>query len=244
MDNTLLVCLSQQMATYASMDTIANNLANVSTPGFKRDSSIFEEYVQQTQPTEDEYNPHPVSFVWNAGTARDISAGRIEATNAPYDFAIKGKGYFVVQTANGPAYTRDGHFSLDSEGRLVTENGNAVQGDGGDVTIAPDDGNIVVAEDGTITGQKGQLGKLQLVQFADETRLSKQGSNLFTTTQPTQPATATLKQGALESSNVEPVVEISNMIEVMRAYQAMTTLTQSQMDQQRQTLDKLAQTQS
>ena len=245
MDNTLLVCLSQQMATYGSIDTIANNLANLSTPGFKRDSTIFEEYVQQTQPTEDEFSPQSVSFVWNRGTARDFSPGRIETTSAPFDFAINGKGYFVVQTANGPAYTRDGHFRLDGQGRIVTEAGDPLQGDGGDVTIAPEDGDIHVARDGTITGQKGQLGKLQLVQFANETRLAKQGSNLFTTSDPTRPATdATIKQGALESSNVEPVVEISHMLDVMRAYQAMAGLTQSHEDQQRQTIDKLAATQS
>jgi flagellar basal-body rod protein FlgF len=245
MDNTLLVSVSQQMAAYASMDTIANNLANMSTPGFKRDSAIFEEYVQQAKPAEGETGQQKISFVWNAGTARDLSGGRIETTGAPYDFAINGKGYFVVQTANGPRYTRDGHFTLDNTGRLVTEEGDPVQGDGGNVTIAPQDGNVFVAQDGTITGVQGQLGKLQVVDFGDETKLSKEGSTLYSTNQSPQPAASTMiKQGAIESSNVEPVVEMSHMIEVMRAYQAVSNIMQSHDDLKRQAVDKLTSTQN
>jgi flagellar basal-body rod protein FlgF len=245
MDNTLLVSVSQQLASYDSMDTIANNLANISTPGFKRDSTIFEEYVSQAKPAEGETGPQRISFVWNAGTARDLSSGRIEATKAPYDFAINGKGYFTIQTANGPRYTRDGHFTLDSTGRLVTEEGDAVQGDGGDLTVTPQDGDVYVAQDGTITGKQGQLGKLTLVQFDDETKLSKEGSTLYSTTQTSQPVkSSTITQGAIESSNVEPVVEISHMIEIMRAYQAVSNIMQSHDDLKRQAIDKLTNTQS
>jgi flagellar basal-body rod protein FlgF len=251
MDNTLLVSVSQQVAAYDSMDTIANNLANISTPGFKRDSTIFEEYVQQAKPAEDETGQQKISFVWNAGTARDLSSGRIEQTNAPLDLAINGKGYFVVQTANGPRYTRDGHFTIDSAGKLVTEDGDPVQGTGGSITITPQDGDIFVSRDGTITGggttpsSPSTLGKLQLVQFDNETQLSKEGATLYSTTQATQPApSATIRQGAIESSNVEPVVEMSHMIEVMRAYQAVSNIMQSRDDLKRQAIDKLTSTQT
>ncbi len=103
MDNTLLVSVSQQIAAYASMDTIANNLANISTPGFKRDSTIFEEYVQHAKPAEDETGQQKISFVWNAGTARDLSSGRIEQTNAPLDLAINGKGLLRRPNRKRPA---------------------------------------------------------------------------------------------------------------------------------------------
>jgi flagellar basal-body rod protein FlgF len=245
MDNTLLVSISQQMAAYDSIDTIANNLANMSTPGFKRDTTMFEEYVSQAKPSEDEKGQQKVSFVWNAGTARDLSGGRIEQTNAPYDFAINGKGYFVVQTTNGPRYTRDGHFTLDGSGRLVTEEGDEVQGDGGSLTITPQDGNVYVAQDGTITGAQGQLGKLQVVQFDDETQLTKEGGTLYSTAQTPQPAaSASIKQGAIESSNVEPIKEMSQMIEVMRAYQAVSNIMQSHDNLKRSAVDKLASTQN
>ena len=243
MDNTLLIGLSQQVATYSSMETIANNLANISTPGYKRDSSIFEEYVSKANAAEGDTGPHGISLVWNAGTAHDFSAGRIDPTGAPYDFAINGPGYFVVQTPNGPCYTRDGHFTLNNEGTLVTEDGYPVQGDGGNITVTQDDGNVYFGADGTITGAKGQLGKLQMVQFDDQNQLTKQGGTLYAAApnQTPQPATkAKLKQGALESSNVEPVIEMTHMIDVMRAYQTMANLSQSRQDQQRQTIDKLA----
>src|SRR5215469_12798110 len=207
MDTTLLIGLNQQMATNSSMENIANNLANISTPGYKRDTSIFEEYVSQARSEEGQTGgAHTISYVYNAGTARDFSQGRIDYTGAPYDFAMNGHGYFVVQTANGPRYTRDGHFTLNSEGTLVTEDGDAVQGDGGNITVTQDDGNAFFAADGTITGIKGQLGKLQMVQFDNENQLSKEGGTLYTapagqTPQPSKDAK--LKQGALESSNVE-----------------------------------------
>src|ERR1700761_5427962 len=145
MDNSLLVSLSQQLAAYRAMDVIANNLANASTPGFKREAAKFEEYVAQMRPSEDEKGSQSVSFVKDAGVMRDSSQGNIEQTGARYDLAINGKGYFAVQTAAGLRYTRDGHFSLDANGNLVTSQGFQVQGDGGAITIAPTDGDVNIS---------------------------------------------------------------------------------------------------
>ena len=244
MDNSLLVSLSQQLAAYRSMDVIANNLANVSTPGFKRESAKFEEYVTKVAPSEGQTGQQALSFVKDAGVARDISQGAIENTGAPLDLAINGKGYFTVQTPNGMRYTRDGHFSLDANGQVVTSEGYALQGDSGAITITPDDQNIHIGQDGTISsivnGIGNQIGKLQVSDFADDSALVKQGDNLYSTSQTASVTTdSTLKQGALESSNVQPVLEISHMIEVMRAYQATASLNQSQEDLTRQAIDKL-----
>ena len=246
MDNSLLVSLSQQLAAYRSIDVIANNLANVSTPGFKRESAKFEEYVQQVQPSEGQTAPQTVSFVKDAGVSRDLSQGNIQNTGATFDFAINGNGYFVVQTPTGMRYTRDGHFSLDANGQIVNNDGYALQGDGGAITITPDDQNVHVGVDGTISstvnGLSSQIAKLQVVDFADERALIKQGGNLYSTTQtPTTATGATVGQGMLESSNVQPVLEISHMLEVMRAYQATASLTQSQEDLIRQSIDRLGQ---
>jgi flagellar basal-body rod protein FlgF len=247
MDNSLLVSLSQQLATYRAMDVIANNLANVSTPGFKREAAKFEEYVAMMRPAEGQKGQQPVSFVKDAGVTRDSSQGNVELTGARYDLAIAGKGYFAVQTPQGLRYTRDGHFSLDANGNLVTSQGYQVQGDGGAITITPNDGDINIAPDGTISsvvnGVGNQLGKLKVVDFADDSQLIKQGSNLYSTSQaPTQPAVVNLRQGALEGSNVQPVLEISHMIEVMRAYEATANLSKSQEDMMRQAIERLGQT--
>ena len=244
MDNSLLVSLSQQLAAYRSMDVIANNLANASTPGFKRESAKFEEYITQVAPSEGQTGQQTVSFVKDAGISRDSSQGAIQGTGAPLDFAINGKGFFAVQTPAGIRYTRDGHFTLDANGQMVTGDGYAVQGDSGAITVTPDDQNVQVSGDGTISsiinGISNQIGKLQVSQFADDGALNKQGGNLYSTSQsPTVAIDSFIKQGALESSNVQPVVEISHMIEVMRAYQATASLNQSQEDLTRQAIDKL-----
>ena len=121
-----------------------------------------------------------------------------------------------------------------------------MQGDGGAITITPNDGDINIAPDGTISsvvhGVGNQLGKLKVVDFADTSALTKMGANLYSTGQtPTAPANVSLRQGALEASNVQPVIEISHMIEVMRAYEATATLAKSQEDMMRQAIEKLGQ---
>jgi flagellar basal-body rod protein FlgF len=245
MDSTLLISLSHQIAAYRSMDVIANNIANASTPAYKRESMKFEEYVENSPPAEGEDAQTALSFVQDGGTMRDLREGPIEKTNAQFDLAINGPGYFTVKTANGDRYTRNGHFTLDSEGRVATQDGDLLQGDGGEITVTSDDGDIHIAEDGTVTGAKGQLGKVKLAQFDDERALQKQGASLYTTDQ--QPKTvekANIKQGALESSNVEPVVEISHMLEVTRAYEMTANLTQNQQQLMQQAIDKLGQVES
>ncbi len=247
MDNSLLVSLSQQLAAYRSMDVIANNVANASTPGFKRETAKFEEFVTHVQPSETQTGPQTLSFVKDAGVVRDLSQGEMTITGAPLDFAINGKGFFAVQTPAGMRYTRDGHFSLDQNGQLVTSDGYAVQGDGGAITITPDDGNISVGPDGTVSsilnGASNQIGKLQVMDFANERAMNKEGVNLYSTTQAATPSTdATIAQRMLEGSNVKPVIEISHMVEVMRAYQAIASLSNSQEQLIRQAIDKLGST--
>jgi flagellar basal-body rod protein FlgF len=239
MDNSLLVSLSQQLAAYRAMDVIANNLANASTSGFKRESAKFEEYITQVRPAEGQTGTQSLSFVKDAGITRDLSGGTIANTGAPFDMAVNGKGFFAVQTPQGIRYTRDGHFTLDASGQIVNASGYQLQGEGGAITISPDDGDVQIAPDGTVSGKTGQIAKVRLTDFADPAAMTKEGANLYSTTQAAATATGQIRQGALESSNVQPVIEISHMIEVMRAYEATATLSKSQEDMMRQAIDKL-----
>jgi flagellar basal-body rod protein FlgF len=240
MDNALLVSLSSQLAAYRSMDVIANNLANASTPAFKRESVKFQEMIAQVTPSDTQTGPQDVSFVKDTGVTRDMTQGSMQITNAPYDVAINGKGYMVIQTPQGDRYTRNGHFTLDPNGQLVTSDGAPVMGDGGAITVTSDDGDIHIAADGTVSGKNGDIGKLRLVDFPNDRALVKEGNSLYSTTQtPTDTTDATFTQGMLESSNVQPVLEISHMIEVMRAYQATATLNSSQENMERDAIEKL-----
>ncbi len=247
MDNSLLVSLSQQLAAYRAMDVIANNLANVSTPGFKREAAKFEEYIAHVRPAEDQKGPQTVSFVKDAGVLRDSSQGNIQRTGATYDLSLTSNGYFQVQTPAGMRYTRDGHFSLDGEGNLVTSEGYQVQGDGGAITIAPTDGDINIAPDGTLSsvvnGVGNQLGKVKVVDFANDAALTKEGANLYSTSPGAHHADQmwSCARDRWKSSNVQPVIEISHMIEVMRAYEATATLSKSQEDLMRQAITTLGQ---
>jgi len=241
MDSTSILTLSHQLAAHRAMDVIANNIANISTPGFKRESVKFEELLQQVKPREGQPSGQTLSFVRDAGVVRDIGAGRLEQTSAPLDLALNGKGYFAVQTAGGERYTRNGHFTLNADGTIVTESGDQLLGDGGAITIAPDDGAISFGADGTISGKQGQIGKLRLVDFANPRDMQKQGDSLYSTSQaPIAANEAVVSQGMLESSNVQPVLEIARMIEVMRSYEATSSLDKSGSDLKRQAIQKLA----
>ncbi len=227
------------------MDVIANNIANVSTPGFKREAAKFEEYIAHVRPAEGQTGLQSVSFVKDAGILRDLSQGNITRTDAPFDLAISGSGYFVIQTPQGERYTRDGHFSLDNNGQIVNSNGQPLLGDGGAITVTPDDGDIQFGADGTVSGRTGQMARLRVVDFANPRLLVKEGANLYSAPQGQPPIAATnpqVAQGMLESSNVAPVIEISHMIEVMRAYEATASLTKSQEDLLRQAIERLGQT--
>ena len=242
MENSFLVGLSQQMATNRAMEVIANNLANLSTPAFKRESIQFEQYVVPVQATEAEAGDTVnVSFVFDRGVSRDLSEGRFEQTGSTLDMAIAGAGYFVVQTPDGERYTRNGHFKLDNQGRLVTDDGYEVQSDGGPITLDPQEGDLRVGNDGTLSTDRQLLGKIRVVTFADERALKKSGASLYDAAgQAAQAAPQSgVRQGFIERSNVEPVIEISRMIEIMRAYQASADLTKSGEDLLKQAIEKI-----
>jgi flagellar basal-body rod protein FlgF len=225
MDNAIYVGLSRQMILQRELDIVANNLANVDTVGFKLESMIT--------------NPDPVSlappgglasmvtFASQGGVARDFTQGPLIQTNAALDVAIQGRGFFQISTASGPRYTRDGRFKLDATGRLVTQDGDPVQGDGGDITLDPTLGPVGISGSGVIS-QSGQVvGHLSVVDFDSLAALSKDGNNLYRNDSnlTPQPATsATLTQGAIETSNVEPVKEITLLIQINRAYDAISNM--------------------
>ncbi len=227
MEDAALVNLSNLMAKFRTIDVIANNIANASTPGFKREVAKFEEFLKQMPASEGEEKPEMLSLVSNVGIVRDLSQGSMNVTGSPYDLAINGSGYFVVQTPQGERYTRNGHFTLDGQGRLVTSGNYTVATDSGPLTIAPTDGTVSIAPDGTVSSKTAILGKIRIVDFSNPTRLRKEGASLYSSDESPIHGTGEVQQGAIENSNVEPVIEIAQMIEVMRAYEAASGLMKS-----------------
>jgi flagellar basal-body rod protein FlgF len=236
MENALLIGLSRQTALAREMDVIANNMANVTTNGFKAREARFSEYLMPVARADSFQRPDQrLSYVIDSGTPLDLSTGAIEMTGNPLNAAIKGDGFFAVQTPQGERYTRNGAFELNAQGQLVTSDGHAVLGQSGPITLGPEETNVSISPNGTVLTSQGERGRIRMVRFADPRALNNVGANLFTSQQPGEVDTVSRVQGgAIERSNVQAIVEMSRMIDVNRNYTSVAGMI-SRMDELRRT---------
>jgi flagellar basal-body rod protein FlgG len=228
-------------AQQTQLDVISNNLANVSTSGFKRSRAVFEDLLYQTvrqpgaQSTQQTQLPSGLQLgtgVRSVTTERMHTQGNLTQTGNSLDLAINGQGFFQVLMTDGTtAYTRDGSFQRDAQGQLVTSSGYTVQPA---ITIPANAQTITVGKDGTVSvtqpGQAAatQVGALQLANFINPAGLDSRGENLYAETASSGTPTANtpgangvgvLSQGYIETSNVNVVEEMVNMIQTQRAYE-------------------------
>lgn len=235
-----MVGLSAQQVLQKRMDTTANNLANMTTAGFKVEHLVTRDLSEKPAAAAD--NPNEISFADAWMLQRDFSAGSMEQTGNPLDFAIEGEGFFAVQTAAGEAFTRDGRFSLNTQGQIVTRNGDLVMGDGGPITLNPSGGAISVSREGTISQDGATAGTLRVSNFPTPAALERVGNNLWRATdEPAQPATeARVVSGFVEGSNVNAVQELTEMIEISRAYTSVAKMLAQSDELRGASIDKLA----
>lgn len=230
MDNTSYIALSRQITLQRELDISANNLANMNTTGYK-----FEELLVSATPGAPAYDSPirtPANFAYDNGVGRDFSQGTLNQTGAPLDLAINGEGaFFEVATASGNVYTRDGAFTLDASGTIVDQNGDALQGDGGPIVLDPKYGEPVISKDGivsqTVNGQAQRVGKINLMRIANMSDLKKNGDGTYSLTSNAQPVPATdaqIEQGFVEASNVNPMKEVTHLIQINRAYQNLANI--------------------
>jgi flagellar basal-body rod protein FlgF len=202
MENTVLVGLSRQIALRRELDVIANNLANLGTAGYKSESVLFEQHLASGAHTDSFTSPtdRNVAFVLDRETRTDMSSGVFEQTGSKFDVAIDGDGFLVVETPQGERYTRGGALAINTAGELVTQTGFRVLADSGPITLDPNDTEIAIARDGTVSTRDGDRGKLRLVRFENDDALTKEGNNLYASTLPPQPAEprTSLVQGSIE----------------------------------------------
>jgi flagellar basal-body rod protein FlgF len=241
MDTTVYVSLSHQLALRRQMDLIANNLANANTNGFRRENAVFESFLDIQSHTS---GPgRAVSYVLDHGVARDISQGDFKTTGSPLDVSIVGDGYFSVEMASGaPAYTRNGHFEIDGNGFLISANGAKVLDDGNKtVRFDASDQAIKIDGDGTVSSSSGIKARLGLVKFARDEELERLGDTLYAGSNPEKISVdlTRLKAGTLESSNVQSIVETTEMIDVLRTYQSTTRLMERYEDMRKRGLERL-----
>ena len=241
MENAAYVGLSRQMTLRRELDIVANNIANADTTGFKVEQLLLGEEVGDR--ARNLFVRPGVSFVMDNGVGRDFGQGPLEQTGRVLDFAVEGEGaFFVVHDGVGEGYTRDGAFTLDPEGRLTTQGGAAVQGDGGDIVLDPLLGQPAVAADGTISQNGQPVGRLSVVRFDTLAVLEKSGDGLYRNASNAAPVAANdvqVRQGMLEGSNVNPILEITNLIEIQRAYESVTRMIENTNDLSRRAVERL-----
>jgi flagellar basal-body rod protein FlgF len=220
MDNALYyLALNRQVGLKAEMDTIANNIANLSTSGFRKEQLIFSEFVRSVGEGES------VSLADLGARFASELAGTLQMTGAELDLAIDGEGFFMIDGAEGPLLTRAGGFQRSSEGFLVTPNGESVLDEGqAPIFLPPDASAISVASDGTVSADGLEIARIGVVTAPAES-LSRVGNTAFVSSEPVVAVPdPRVTQGALEGSNVVAVDEIARMIAVSRAYEQIQNL--------------------
>jgi flagellar basal-body rod protein FlgF len=245
MDNTLLITLSAQNALRRQMDVAANNMANMSTAGFKAEAVLFEPVVRR--PASITERPKTVEFVRDYTIARDFRPGALQRTDNPLDFALTGDGYFTIQTTQGNAYTRDGQFQLDTQGRLITHDARFVLDDAGQaITLDLTQGEPLVGRDGTITQAGAPVARLGLVSFQRPGAMDKIGDNLWrpTNEQGTPSTDTQVIQGMTEGSNVVAITELTRIMEISRAFESANRLQKQTEDLRGRAIERLAKVQS
>lgn len=215
MDAAGYTTLTRQAGLMREMQVVANNIANISTNGFRREGVIFAEYVATLD------GGPSLSMANASGRMVDLGQAGLSQTGGTFDFAIQGDGFFLIDTPQGQQLTRAGAFTPSAEGELVTPDGFRLLDQGGaPVFVPPDAGPVAMGSDGTLSANGAPLAKIGLWQPVDPLQLQHQSGTLFASPSGVEPSTGgTVMQGFLEDSNVDAVSEIARMITVQRAYE-------------------------
>lgn len=242
MDVSSYVLLSREQALRRRLDVTANNIANISTPGFRREQPLFHEFVEQSG-TAAVADARSTSFVLDYGAVHDTAAGAFQPTGNPLDVMIEGPGYLAVETPGGTAYTRAGFIKILESGDLATAGGQRLLGEGGAPINVPPElaGQLTIASDGSIAGPLGPVGRLSITVFADESAVTPRGDGLMGGSggRVLAAAETRLKTGGIESSNVQAIVETASMVEILRTYQASQRMSDAIDDMRKRAIDRL-----
>lgn len=242
-DVSTFVLLSHEQALRRQLDIAASNMANVNTAGYKREQAQFREHVERTRhaPVAD---ARRTSFVLDRGVVHDARAGSFETSGNPLDVMVEGPGHLSVRTPEGGiAYTRAGQLRVREDGTLVTAAGRPVLGENGATITVPEDqiAGLAIAADGTIASATGTFGRLT-VTVMDEMRVSARGDGMSEGAGGRILARGDthLRSGGFETSNVQPIVETTTMIGILRAYQSSMQMSADLDSLRRQAIDRLS----
>jgi flagellar basal-body rod protein FlgF len=235
MELTTNVALARQIAIKDQMSVIANNIAHMSTGGYKGEKLVFKRVIAET------FVGDAVSFPQNYSLHRDTRNGPITRTSNQLDIALRGEGYLTIQTPKGITYSRNGHLGLNNKSELVTSAGHRVL-DRGNKPIVFDNSvnNITISKDGSISADGDEIGKLGVVRFENPQALKREGSSLFNTKDAPLPDDATeVLQGHVEGSNVRPVLEMTQFMNAARNFTTVSKMIEREDDRQRRAIEEV-----
>lgn len=225
MSSGIYVAAAGAVAQSNALDTTANNIANASTTGFRGDNVTFREALTGARSAD-------ITLVDHGSSTSNTAAGAQIETNNPLDVAISGDGYFGVQTATGPRYTRAGNFQLDTSHRLVNQDGQAVRGQGGAPITIPDGAtNVAIDANGNVSADGATVGQLELTKFAPS-QLKREGATLYVASGAPQAggAPVSVRSGTLEQSNVNVVRGVVDLVKTSRTYESLMQVIQGYHD--------------
>jgi len=233
MDRGIFVALSGAVLQERRLEILTDNLANVNTAGFKKQKPVFEDSMPNDWGVR--------TFAKSNGVSLDMSQGMNEKTDRKLDVAIKGDGFFAVDTPNGTRYTRDGNFSMGIDGTLMTKDGYAVKGDKSVIKLSTAD--VTIDAIGNIEEKGIKIGKLKVVGFNRLDGLVREGGYFapadVTVKETVVDANTQLQQGYIEVSNVNAVRAMTTMIEAMRSYETAAKMIQTMDDMTKQAIEEV-----
>jgi len=244
-ENALYVALSQQMALRRMLDVTANNVANMNTTAFRAERPVFDDFVARARNGGD-----ATAFVVDRATYTDQREGTVAMTGNPLDVAIRGDAWMQVQTPDGARFTRDGRLKIDADGRLVGVDGHPVTGpDGAEIQLPEDATDLTIGARGDITYKTAaatgavetvQVGRIGLFRLPGPQGLAREEGGLVRFAgRAAEAEGATLVQGALEGSNVQPIVEMVRLIDLSRAYGQANRVVETEHERQRNAIAKI-----
>ena len=235
MDNATYATLTRQSGLMREMQVLANNIANASTTGFRREGVVFSEFVRKLD------GMPSLSMARASARVIDLTQGTIAPTGGTFDFAIRGDGFFLIETPEGERLSRAGHFTPNADGDLVNPDGfRLLDAGGAPVAIPPGARDVQLARDGTLSADGEPVARIGLWAPADPLSLRHVAGTLFSADapEPMDEGAGDLMQGHLEDSNTDPIAEVSRMIAVQRAYE----MGQSLLDREDQRIRAVLQT--
>ncbi|MCC6718593.1 MAG: flagellar hook-basal body complex protein [Acetobacteraceae bacterium] len=243
MQNITSIALSRLTAQQRALDVTAGNIANANTPGYRAERLVFSDFLMRARGPDVPRGAEILTFTQDRASYRDQTPGPVTNTANPLDLALAGDGFFMVQTPTGPRLTRAGHFELNATGNVVNSDGHALLDTAGrPIRLAAADTQITITADGTISTENGRVARIAVVRPADPLRMKPEGGQRFLAEgTPLPVAEPRMIQGAIEQSNVAPVLELTRMMRELREFEFTSKMVQTDATRQQNAIDKLTQ---